>query len=149
MTGLKNGWLVERLWCKKVISKLLHMWKVKNEWSCCQYGGRSVDDWELYFGAFFKFLTISGCVATVVEISITSSVNMSILNVCVEVARPDFPDFSPGTRSWSPLISSPFTVHRALDMLRNKLLMLPWYWKKKKPEVIFYITVNWSLVILV
>ena len=25
-------------------------------------------DWELYFGAFFKFLTISGRVATVVEI---------------------------------------------------------------------------------
>ena len=58
-----------------------------------------MDDWELYFGAFFKFLTISGRVATVVEISITSSVNMSILNVCVEVARLDFPDFSPRTRS--------------------------------------------------
>ena len=25
-------------------------------------------NWELYFGAFFKFLTISGRVATVVEI---------------------------------------------------------------------------------
>ena len=29
---------------------------------------RLVADWELYFGAFFKFLTISGRVATVVEI---------------------------------------------------------------------------------
>ena len=37
--------------------------KDKNE-----YGGRSVADWELYFGAFFKFLTISWRVATVVEI---------------------------------------------------------------------------------
>ena len=35
----------------------------------CQHGGRSVADWEQYFGAFFKFFTISGrAAATVVEI---------------------------------------------------------------------------------
>lgn len=61
----------------------------------------------------------------------TSSVKMSILNVCVdlELVWLDFPGFSPGTSGWSSAHSSPFTVHKALDMFCNILWILP-CWSK-------------------
>ena len=57
---------------------------------------------------------------------------MSTLNVCTDFGLTwlDFPDLSPGTRDRSSAQSSPFTVHKAFDMLCNILWMPPCHQKK-------------------